>query len=623
MANLKNRLIIPAFALGMAGLVVGSSVATPLMASAATRSDVFDYSTVITEQNMSYIVVDPDVTLSAESLAVIADINARLAEIEGQLDADAAVLEANIKAVIAKLDQAIEQLKDLAKDAKTQAEAALQQALVEIRAVLVDYVESAVYAREYNPGVKAQAYSDALAKAQQDQSDWQAAVDAYEASGGVVDKIAAAVTSFNTILDGNSTVRGLFSALGLPDPVTNEWMIANITSVASTINKVNCSSGLVALLGATAACNSVKAEVATISSNLSDYQLYKDLLANPPADPVAYATEEAEKADTAEKGRAETVAKAEALAAGLLFDQAVVGIGDLIEQGKTEAQEFVSELAAKITAKLETVKAKVEVHVADAKAQAAAYYQALLDQKSGLTLVSTTTVGNNSGSNSRELTWRDIVNRDFDIADYRVAVDTSEFDKCSSTEVTAYHKLTLESAWPDEIKIDFSRSYTLPTFTIDPIAVNLKDIVIKVPGHGVKTIPASQLNSGINQFLDQHVNNKLAKLVDEVSGSELSINVHKSVSVPSLSGLLDEATDELVYDLYSPSCDLVIDGPIDEDPVKKDDGFSYPNTGYGPSAQVSEDGGATATPLVMALIAAGALGTGGALLIARKRRSNK
>lgn len=131
-----------------------------------------------------------------------------------------------------------------------------------------------------------------LTQATQDAATWQAAVDAYEAPGGIVSQITTATNSFNNVLSGNATLRGIFSALNVPDPVTNDWMIDNISRVSGVIGDVNCNMFILLGSSTVSACNTIKSDVKTISDNLSEYQAYKNLLANQPADPAAWALEQ-------------------------------------------------------------------------------------------------------------------------------------------------------------------------------------------------------------------------------------------------------------------------------------------------------------------------------------------
>jgi len=593
----KKKILLPVAAMGLAATLVATQVAMPVSAYAAQRG-VFDYNVTLVENRNSVIVVDPSVELSAEALQLINEINAQLTQVRAQLDAGAKLLQAEVDAAITRLNQVIDQLKVIANGAADQAEVLLQQALTEVKDMLVNLVEQAVYAQEYNPGIYSQAYNEALARAQQDQTDWQAAVDAYEAPGGIVDQINTAVNNFDTLLSPALRSALALAGITLPNPITTDWVIGG---GASVLNSISSSCGLIPLPTLVSACSNLMVPVNTITNNLSEYLAYKALLADPTVDPVTYATTAAEQADAAERARARFIAQTAAAAAGLIFDQTIISIETLIAQAKTEVQVAIIDFAGQVTAKLNEIKDEINAYLSDALTKMDALYQGLLNQKSGLTLVSTTKIGSSTGSNSRELTWRDILQGNFDIDAYEVQINLAEFPDCATSEVPVKHKLTLESAWPTEITIDFNRSFTLPELKLRPISIDLSDLMnaIDLNQFGIQS---SWLSNAINQ----HLNGHLTGLIPTIDWRNINVSINKTINLPDVSGLLDWSKDTTEITRSSVRC------------------MKAPVTGIGTATTTTSGSSVAATFNYSAvIIVAGIIGVGGAFFVRRQTTIRK
>lgn len=254
-----------------------------------SNSGVWEYKTEIFSDNRQlcgieeYLVtVNPSLELTESAQLAINRLQAKVDEL---IDTIARIT--NIKKEIIS-EKIIPAIGDILISKAGDIDAAIEDFLTNDLPGIVKNLMSSLYMQDAISEAEKQ-YQDLFDKATQDQQTWQDKVDDYEAPGGVVSQVTAATNSFNTIINNNTYVRGLFALLNVPDPVTNEWMIKNVSSVANIINGVDCSNWLVSLAGATAACNTVKTEVKTISDNLSDYQDYKDLLADPATDPEAWA----------------------------------------------------------------------------------------------------------------------------------------------------------------------------------------------------------------------------------------------------------------------------------------------------------------------------------------------
>jgi ElaB/YqjD/DUF883 family membrane-anchored ribosome-binding protein len=574
---------------------------------------------LVESQDQYTVVVDPEIQISEALKQEIADLQAQLDTVKDQVNAQVDTIKAELENAVGRLNDALEQLKELAgDDAKAQAEAALATVLAQVRQALVDYVTTSIYANEYDPTVKTTAYGKAFTQASQTETEWLTEKGIAEGPGGVLERIDDAVVQANTAIsdipDGPAKTY-VMGQLGIPaGGMTKEWAIANATSVSGTLNSL-CSNPMVAYAGLATQCNDIKAAVQDIADDLTAYQNYSDLLANPPADPAAWAAQKANQADADEMNRAQGVADATGLAAGDAFDQAVQNLQPLIEQSVDQAKAKIQELIGQVKAELEAAKQKLQGYAQQVKTRIKAAYAELLTQASGLTLVSTTTLGIYSGSNSRALTWGDLINGDLDIAPYAITVNRADYAPCQFGITQLESVLTLESTWPAQATVDFDRTVTLPTFHLEPIAVSLQDVTINVPGFGDQTLPAAQLNDAINQFLNERVNSRLAAIESEWSGREVPVSFHAQLDLPDLAGEWDRYSENYLAISYSPlTCnDFVL--PPDPDgpgapltpPIQSDDGLSSPSTGY--YAGATQDSAVLPT-LAVALGIAGAAGAG-------------
>lgn len=594
----NKKILLPVAAIGLVATLVATQVAMPVSAYAAAQRGVFNYNVALVENRNSVVVVDPSIELSAEAQQLINEINAQLAQVRAQLDAGANLLKAEVDTAIARLNQVIDQLSLVANGTVDQAEVLLQQALTEVKDMLVNLVEQAVYAQEYNPGVYNQAYNEALTRAQQNQADWQAAVDAYEAPGGIVDQINAAVNNFNTLLSPALRSALALAGITLPNPITTDWVIGG---GASVLNSISSSCGLISLPTLASACNGLMVPVNNITNNLSEYLAYKALLADPTVDPVTYATAAAEQADAAEQARARFIAQAAAAAAGLIFDQTITSIEALIAQAKTGVQTAITDFAEQVKAQLIEIKTEINAYLSDALTKMDALYQGLLNQKSGLTLVSTTKIGSSTGSNSRELTWRDILQGNFDIDAYEVQINLAEFPDCKTSEVPVKHKLTLESAWPTELNIDFNRSFTFPELKLRPINIDLSDLMnaIDLSQFGIQS-------SWLSNIINQRLNGQLTGLIPTIDWRNINVNINKTINLPDISGLLDWSKDTTKITRNSVSC------------------MKAPVTGIGTATTTTSGSSVAATFNYSAvIIAAGIIGVGGAFFVRRQTTIRK
>jgi hypothetical protein len=181
--------------------------------------------------------------------------------------------------------------------------------------------------------------------------------------------------------------------------------------------------------------------------------------------------------------------------------------------------------------------------------------------------------------------------------------------------------LSLESAWPDKVTASLKREFTLPTFALGPISVNLSDVTVNIPDVGERTIEMEQVNAAVNKFLDAEVNNRLEMIVSEFSGRKVMIEASREIDLPDLSGELGQAENLLKVRYVVPTCfpdyvfpdpdddpsvdpGVILD-PDDDDGLPLSPGLSTPSTGIG-----SGDGGADGNAALAATLAGAGILTG-------------
>ncbi|MDR0591619.1 MAG: hypothetical protein LBG75_03670 [Candidatus Nomurabacteria bacterium] len=380
--------------------------------------------------------INPDLRLTSSAKSALAQLQRR---------ADRLIDQISIRSGIARniIEQYVNQMIAATVAGASNVEAAIDQLLAETRATLVQTVENIAYVREYDPSVSTNAYAAAYAKATQDASDWQAEVDAYEAPGGVVDQIRQAATAADDAYNGigNTTVKNaIASALGIPaGGISADWIISNATSLNGTLGSLNCN--LFALVGLSGTCNGIKSSIQVVLGNLSDYQDYKDLLANPPTDPAAYAAQKASEADATEQARARAVAQTEATMAGLVFDQAINSIKGLIQNTINSIEQYINNVV------IPELKSLLSITEAEARALLAAML-GLTNTATPVNLEFTTTLSDGTVVGTgvvRSLTIRDLVDTLLgrkDLGSYVVTLSASNFNG-GSAYLSHTVKLTL------------------------------------------------------------------------------------------------------------------------------------------------------------------------------------
>ena len=568
---LKKRILMSTMAVGLAAVLVGTQTGAPV-AAYMSRRDVFDYSVALVEKRSDLIVVKPSVELSIEAQQLIDEINAKLAEVRARIDTGAEALKVEVDLIVAQLDKLIDQLESLANGAVDQAAVWLNAALVDAKGALVSLVEKITYDLEYSV-----AYGNALKQAELDIEDCE--------DSGIFDQVESAIAGLGTLLN-NTMVKTALSFIGVSVPATIDvaWVNANLAGIETL---VNTACGVIGSY-----CAAIQTQITNINSLLARYSICEGLVESPEA--YAHGV-----ADAAAKMAAELAGRL----AGEMFDRIIseIDLAGKIGEAKEQIQGMIGDLADGLKAQLNTAKMQLKAFLDETLAGLDAYYNRLLDQKSGLILVSTTTVGGNVGSNSRELTWRDILEGNFDIDAYEVSIDLERYPDCTTSEVQIKHKLTLESTWPTELTIDFSGSFNLPEIRFVPVRIDLGSLIGNMVGLGEFGVSSAWISGFINEW----IGGRLVGLAPVFNSHEINFNVHHTFRLPDVSGFLNWAKDTTQIVRRSENC-----------PRLPRTGASSASMTDGSSAAVALDYGAI-------LVATGALGVGGAFYLRKKAVSRR
>ncbi|MDR1300712.1 MAG: hypothetical protein LBK50_03325 [Candidatus Nomurabacteria bacterium] len=435
--------------------------------------------------------LNPEVLTTDAYDKLVGDINTALGDLKNEINGRADQVKVAVAAAIVKFKDIETQLNQLASDIEQRVNQAIDEVIAQLRAELVELVRTAVYNSEYDSSVKTNAYNDAFAKATQDAATWQAEVDAYEAPGGIIDQIDQAATAANNAYNNlpNYNIPGVGSIkdivkniLGITDAgITSDWIIGNATSLGSSIGSVNCT--IIPFSGVRQSCDSVKTQIQSVLNNLNEYNTYKDLLANPPADPAAYATEKANEADKNEQKRAQDVADGDAWVFGLLFDQTIDQIKDRIDDLRDEVKAYIDEYITKAKAYIADAIAEIEAYAGKVAEWADQTWDKILTLDSGLTLTATTTHAATgvTGSLTESYTIGDVVDaingnhKSLFDNNYALTLPASIFDgvnNCTLATLGACSEITLDHQFALEFNLP---AFTLDGFTIPEITIPLLD----------------------------------------------------------------------------------------------------------------------------------------------------
>ena len=497
-------------------------------------------------------VISPEMKIGGEAEESLARIKSDLAEIKSGLNLGAVEFKTKINKIIAELDEISEKLQSFSDGLSDELQEEIGKLLQSARATLVEYVEDSSYKKEYDTTLKQKTYDEALEKARANQTKWQKKIAEYESGDGVVGKIKKAESDINSYMNSlPAGIKTVMATVGITTEINidDENAKNTVETIKSLLDKNSCNAAPWVLSGwgfeiynYSRECSSLKNQINSINNDLADYLSYKDLIANPPADPEEYARDAAEKADLAEQARARTIAQNTAKQAGVSFDLAIAGLKQGIVAGRDKVVDFVGGKIGGIKSEINSLKTRLTGVMSGVDKEIENIYQSILDNNSGLKLVSTASYGEYTASREQILSFRDIVEGNYAIKDYVLTV-SADAVACGIDEIEIGTSLSLESTLPEKIEINKSYTYTMPELKFAKLNLNLPKLELSIPGVIEGEISSEKINTAVNGLLDQSINRWSTALNSSFAGQKLAISVNKVIKLPKLAILVNEGVE--------------------------------------------------------------------------------
>ncbi|MCL2371715.1 hypothetical protein FWC63_03185 [Candidatus Saccharibacteria bacterium] len=518
------------------------------------------------------VVVHPEVALSAEAQELADEIKARLVEVRESLSQGVADAQAQAAATIDALEGLLEQLRTRVDNVDV--EMAFERAIELAREQVMASAEVAARAMAEN-SPEAQAERIRVTTLLDNYASWAAdlaanrqIIEAEVAEANVVlGNLPAAVQ--NAIIAAVPEAAVIFDGLDADELLADDEAIAVLQTIAS-VSPATCN--ILIFPALVADCTNALVRVGAVRTAVANYLDILELQGD--FDEVAGFTGDREVFIAARvEVVVESMVSSLMITAELAFDALVASIqAEIIAAGETAQQSTVAAIAA-VEARITAIRAQTRELIAALEVEAQSAWDAFLAKESGLSLRVTTTTESMPEAvwtgDLRSLTWGDIMKHDFAVEAKEIALDAELFPDCATSVVGFNHTLELVSDWKSGEKtlIDLNFSHTLPNVNIAEFVsdVRLQDLTSIDLGlvAGIAGVDVADIEAGINDFLNQHVNELIDLLNDNLNGQEVGFAINRTIDIKDLNGELSETTSEVEFRRYSAGCVVVDDEDVE------------------------------------------------------------